>query len=157
MWIIAAVNTRWLIIFAFMHLIPIPDFLQLIIFCCFCAVVTIQLCYYLFIFRRLATYKAPEKTESQEYAVSVIVCARDEAENIARNLPGILVQQYRTTHEVIVVNDNSTDETKFLLDEFKKSFKNINPIALTQEAKMIPVKNFHCQWVLNLRSMKWYY
>ena len=142
MWIIAAVNTRWLIIFAFMHLIPIPDFLQLIIFCCFCAVVTIQLCYYLFIFRRLATYKAPEKTESQEYPVSVIVCARDEAENIARNLPGILVQQYRTTHEVIVVNDNSTDETKFLLDEFKKSFKNINPIALTQEAKMIPGKKF---------------
>jgi glycosyltransferase involved in cell wall biosynthesis len=87
-------------------------------------------------------YRAPEKKESQEYPVSVIICARDEAENIARNLPGILVQQYRTTHEIIVVNDNSTDETKFLLDEFKKSFKNINSLALTQEAKMIPGKKF---------------
>jgi len=87
-------------------------------------------------------YKPPVKPASQEYPVSIIVCARDEAKNIARNLPGILVQQYRTTHEVIVVNDNSTDETKYLLKEFKKSFKNLNPIPLTQEAKMIPGKKF---------------
>ena len=72
----------------------------------------------------------------------MIVCARDEAENIARNLPGILVQQYKTTHEIIVVNDNSTDETKYLLDELKKTFKNLNPVPLTQEAKMIPGKKF---------------
>ena len=84
----------------------------------------------------------PVKASSQEYPVSVIVCARDEAENIARNLPGILVQQYKTTHEIIVVNDNSTDETKYLLDEFKKGFKNLNPVALTQEAMMIPGKKF---------------
>jgi len=125
-----------------MYLLEIPDLLRLIIFTCFCAVIAIQLFYYLYFFNRLAQYRAPVKSESQEYPVSVIICARDEAENIARNLPGILVQQYRTTHEIIVVNDNSTDETKFLLDEFRKSFKNINPVALTQEAKMIPGKKF---------------
>jgi glycosyltransferase involved in cell wall biosynthesis len=142
MWITKPPNPVQLSIFAVMHLPVIPDFLQLTIFICFCAVIAIQLFYYLFFFRRLAEYKAPQKDASQEYPVSVIICARDEAENIARNLPGILVQQYRTTHEVIVVNDNSTDETKFLLDEFRKSFKNINPVALTQEAKMIPGKKF---------------
>jgi hypothetical protein len=40
------------------------------------------------------------------------------------------------------VNDNSEDETKYLLDEFKKSFKNLNPVLLTQEAKMIAGKKF---------------
>lgn len=125
-----------------MHLIEIPGFLQIIIFSCFCTVIAVQLFYYLFFFNRLAQYKEPLKSASQEYPVSVIICARDEAENIARNLPGILVQQYRTTHEVIVVNDNSTDETKFLLDEFRKSFKNLNAVALIQEAKMIPGKKF---------------
>ena len=75
----------------------------------------------------------------------MIICCEDEAENIANNLPGILVQQYRTTHEVIVVNDNSTDETKYLLDGFKDS-KNINNLALTQEAKMIPGRNSLCRW-----------
>ena len=128
--------------FVVMDLLLLPDFLKLTIFICFCVIIAIQLFYYLFFFRRLAAYKPAAKNASQEYPLSVIICARDEAENIARNLPGILVQQYRTTHEVIVVNDNSTDETKFLLDEFKKSFKNINPVALTQEAKLIPGKKF---------------
>src|SRR3954447_2414279 len=115
-----------------MHFLNIPDFWRLIIFTCFCLLSGIQLFYYLFFFRKLAFYKPPLKLASQEYPVSVIICARDEAGNIARNLPGVLVQQYRSSHEVIVVNDNSTDETKFLLKEFKKSFKNLNPIPLTQ-------------------------
>lgn len=125
-----------------MELLNIPELWKFTLFALFCVAIAIQLFYYLFFFRRLAVYRAPAKTSSQEYPVSVIVCARDEAENIAKNLPGILVQQYRTTHEVIVVNDNSSDETKFLLDEFRKSFKNLNPIPLTQEAKMIPGKKF---------------
>jgi len=125
-----------------MELLYLPGFWKLTIFICFCAVVAIQLFYYLYFFRRLAFYKPHTKAASQEYPVSVIVCARDEAPNIAKNLPGVLVQKYKTTHEVIVVNDNSTDETKYLLDEFKKSFKNLNHLRLTQEAKGIPGKKF---------------
>lgn len=125
-----------------MDLLHLPEFWKLAIFICFCVIIAVQLFYYLFFFNKLAQYKAPQKSSSLQYPVSVIVCARDEAENIARNLPGILVQDYRTTFEVIVVNDNSTDETKYLLDEFKKTFKNLNPVALTQEAKMIPGKKF---------------
>ncbi len=125
-----------------MDLLQLPDFWKLAIFICFCVIIAVQLFYYLFFFLRLAQYKPPVKASSQEYPVTVIVCARDEAENIARNLPGILVQQYKTTHEIIVVNDNSTDETKYLLDELKKTFKNLNPVALTQEAMMIPGKKF---------------
>lgn len=125
-----------------MDLLQLPDFWKPAIFICFCVIIAVQLFYYLFFFLRLAQYKPPAKTSSQEYPVTVIVCARDEAENIARNLPGILVQQYKTTHEIIVVNDNSTDETKYLLDELKKTFKNLNPVALTQEAMMIPGKKF---------------
>ncbi|HEY6975098.1 MAG TPA: glycosyltransferase [Chitinophagaceae bacterium] len=125
-----------------MYLLSIPEFWRLTIFACFCLVSAIQLFYYLFFFQKLAFYKPPFKPASQEYPVSVIICARDEAKNIAQNLPGVLVQQYRTTHEVIVVNDNSTDETKYLLKEFKKSFKELNTIPLTQEAKMIPGKKF---------------
>ncbi|MEP7318654.1 MAG: glycosyltransferase [Panacibacter sp.] len=125
-----------------MDLLHLPEFWKLTIFICFCVIIAVQLFYYLFFFSKLAQYKAPVKSSSLQYPVSVIVCARDEAENIARNLPGILVQDYKTTFEVIVVNDNSTDETKYLLDELKKTFKNLNPVPLTQEAKMIPGKKF---------------
>lgn len=84
----------------------------------------------------------PQKAASQEYPVSVIICAKDEAENIANNLPGVLVQQYKTTHEVILVNDNSTDESKYLLEELQRMFKQLNTIPLKQEAIMIPGKKF---------------
>ena len=77
-----------------------------------------------------------------EHPISVVICARDEAHNLVNNLPGVLVQQYSTTHEVVLVNDNSEDESKYLIEEFKKSFKNLNPVTLTQEAKMISGKKF---------------
>ena len=116
--------------------------LATIFFYSFCVVIAIQLFYYLYYFLRLVIYQAPVKQQSQEYPVSVIICARDEAQNLVDNLPGVLFQQYRTTHEVIVVNDNSEDETKYVLEEFKKTFKDLVIIPLTQEAIMIPGKKF---------------
>lgn len=114
----------------------------LIVFIVFCVVAAVQIFYYLFFFRRLAVYEPPLKTVNISQPVSVIICARDEADNLAKNLPGILVQDYKTTHEIIVVNDNSTDETKYVIDEYKKSFKNLVNIELTQEAKLIMGKKF---------------
>ncbi|MGI8950716.1 MAG: glycosyltransferase [Chitinophagaceae bacterium] len=116
--------------------------IYLILFYIFCVVIAIQIFYYLYFFLRFANYKTPEKKSSQQYPVSVIVCAKNEAHNLVKTLPGVLVQDYKTTHEIILVNDNSIDETKYILDEFKKSFKNLNPVVLTQEAKMIPGKKF---------------
>lgn len=113
-----------------------------IAFYLFCAVIVIQVFYYLFFFRRLAFYNNPSKSLTIEHPVSIVLCARDEAHNLVKTLPGILVQDYKTTYEIVLVNDNSTDDTKYLVDEFKKSFKNINYVALTQEAKMISGKKF---------------
>lgn len=120
----------------------IPLLIGQTIFTTFCVVIVIQLFYYLFFFRRLAFYKPSVNNQTVEYPVTIIVCARDEAKNLVKNLPGILVQEYKTTHEIIVVNDNSLDESRYILDEFRKSFKNLNPIELTQEAKMITGKKF---------------
>jgi len=123
----------------------------------FIVVIAIQVFYYLFFFLRLAIYKKPNKTFNVEHPISVVICARDEAENLANNLPGVLVQQYSTTHEIVLVNDNSEDESKYLIEEFKKSFKNLNPVTLTQEAKMISGKNSPYPLVLSQLKMKPYY
>lgn len=112
------------------------------IFTCFCIIAFIQIFYYLFFYVRLAFYKSKPKATSQTHPVSVIICARDEAANLAKNLPGSLLQQYRTTHEVIVVDDNSFDDSKYLLEEFKKEFKQLTFVELKQEAKLIPGKKF---------------
>ena len=115
---------------------------QTILFFIFCLSGFIQIFYFLFFFFRLAIFKHVTKTSSQTHPVSVVICARDEADNIAKNLPGVLIQQYPSTHEVIVINDNSFDDTKYVLEEFKKTYKHLSVVELTQEAKMIPGKKF---------------
>ena len=114
----------------------------LVVFVVLSLVTLIQLFYHWTFFRRLAFFNAPSKEKNQTHAVSVIVCARDEAANLATNLPGLLVQTYPTTHEVIVVNDNSIDESKYVIAELQKTFKNLQHIELKQEAIGIPGKKY---------------
>ena len=86
----------------------------------FCLIAGIQIFYYAWFFQRLAFFRKPSKEKSQQHPVSVIICARDEAPNLAANLPGALVQVYPSSHDVIVVNHNSQEDTRYLLEEFKK-------------------------------------
>lgn len=115
-----------------------------IIFICFCFFILVQAFYYSFFFFRILLYRSKknQQTQSQTHPLSVIICARDEAANLADFLPGVLVQNYPTTHEVIVVNDNSFDDSKYFLEELKKTFKHLKIIELTQEAELIPGKKF---------------
>lgn len=112
------------------------------VFLGFCMITLIQLFYYLFFFARLAFYKSKSKLNSQTHPVSIIICSRDEAGNLVKNLPGALIQQYRTTHEVIVVNDNSFDESKYILEEYQRTYKQLHLVELTQEARFIPGKKY---------------
>jgi len=111
-------------------------------FILFCLITIVQLFYYGWFFRRLAFYIPKEKEHSQQHPVSVIICARDEAARLVSHLPGALVQTYPSTHEVIVVNHNSQDDTRFLLDEFKKTFKGLHIVNLEHEAIGIPGKKY---------------
>jgi len=111
-------------------------------FIVFCVITMVQLFYYGWFFRRLAFYTPLPKEHSQQHPVSVIICARDEAARLVTHLPGALVQRYPSTHEVIVVNHNSQDETRYLLDEFKKKFKGLHIVNLEHEAIGIPGKKY---------------
>jgi glycosyltransferase involved in cell wall biosynthesis len=113
-----------------------------IFFAVFCLVTLIQLFYYTWFFQRLAFFKPVNKEKSQQHPVSVVICARDDAAKLAANLPGSLVQTYPSTHEVVVVNHNSQDDTRYLLDEFKKTFKGLHIVNLEQEAIGIPGKKY---------------
>ena len=112
------------------------------IFISFCLITLIQLFYYSFFFLRLAFFNQKIKSISQTHPVSVIICAKDEAGNLAKNLPGSLVQKYKTTHEIIVVNDNSFDESKYILEEYQRTFKQLQLVELKQEARFIQGKKF---------------
>ncbi|MCC7524344.1 MAG: glycosyltransferase [Chitinophagaceae bacterium] len=118
-----------------------PDW-PLVAFVAFCCITFIQIIYYLFFFRRLAFRHTDNTVSYQQTPVSVIICARDEAANLAKNLPGVLVQQFPGKHELILVNDNSLDESKYLLEALQKDFPQMHIVELKQEAKFINGKKF---------------
>lgn len=108
----------------------------------FSLVVGIQLYFLLRFFMKLARYKEENRIQMQTHPVSVVICAKDEAANLAKYLPGVLVQKYDTTHEVIVVDDNSTDESKYILEAYQKEFRQLQVVKLKQKAMHIPGKKY---------------
>lgn len=110
--------------------------------------VLIHLFYYLYFFARLAWHKTTEPSENDvpEFPVSLIICAFNEEANLRKNLPLWLQQNYHKNgqpfFEVVVVNDNSQDDTFYFLQEEAKKYPHLHVVNLTQEAKLIPGKKF---------------
>lgn len=73
--------------------------------------------------------------------VSVIICAKDEEENLKKNLPVVLEQMY-PDFEVIVVNDASFDDTEEVLAEMKLKYPNLRSTYVPENAKFIDSKKF---------------
>lgn len=76
----------------------------------------IQLIVWLGVYSRLQA--ASPSYEMDQPPVSVLICAHNEAENLAAKLPAILEQDY-PVYEVIVVNDHSSDGTAAVLQTFQ--------------------------------------
>lgn len=102
----------------------------------------VQLIYFVYFYARVAFYKKPGTETSRQHAVSVVICARDEAQNLADNLPYVLQQQYPSTCEIVAVDDNSLDDSKYVLEHLSRIFKNLRSISLKQEARLIQGKKF---------------
>ncbi|MGB3607122.1 glycosyltransferase [Psychroserpens sp.] len=94
-----------------------------VLFYAFIIVVVIQLIYYGIIFGRLAAHKNQIPT-SKNIGVSIIICAKNEAENLATNLPLFLDQDY-PNFEVVLINDHSSDDTLEMMEGFKERHPNV--------------------------------
>jgi glycosyltransferase involved in cell wall biosynthesis len=105
--------------------------LEFVLFSIFALTFLVQIGIYLGLFRKLAFFKKNEKLYTYK-PVTVIICAKNEEENLRKHLPLILEQDYHH-FEVIVVNDLSTDETKYLLEEFEAKYANLRTITIKQE------------------------
>lgn len=119
-----------------------------ILFLVFIGSAFIQLFYWLFVFSRIAFLKnfnnslinnrtpLPENKlpyTDKSSSISVIICARNEAQNLKKNLPLILEQDYANPFEVIVVNDASTDETIEVLQSFQKNYPHLKIINILEK------------------------
>ena len=75
----------------------------------------IHCAFYLIIFSRLALYQE-KSTPDLKHKSSIVICYKNEEENIRRHLQSILKQQY---DELILVDDKSSDNTYKALNNFK--------------------------------------
>jgi glycosyltransferase involved in cell wall biosynthesis len=116
--------------------------LGLILFVVFVIVIVIQLIYYWKYFVRVAFYKPLQHTSTQTNPVSIIICVRDESQNLIENLPLLLKQHYPYTHELVIINDNSLDNSQDIIEQYRKEYKHINVVHLTEEAKFMQGKKF---------------
>ena len=66
--------------------------------------------------------------------VSVIICARNEEQNLNKFLPAILEQDY-PDFEVIVVNDCSDDDTDMVLKIFQMKYNNLKVSTIVKNPK----------------------
>lgn len=74
-----------------------------------------------------------EANTSDLPSLSVIICAKNEEDNLTEFLPRVLEQDY-PNFEVIVVNDCSNDSSENVIDEFAQIFKNLRKANIKEDA-----------------------
>jgi glycosyltransferase involved in cell wall biosynthesis len=127
---------NWQLIITFAQILKRSQaYMLTITFYAFIVIIAIQLVYYLFIFGKFAFAKA-QKSTPKRISISVIVCAKNEAENVAQFIP-ILAEQDYPDYEIILIDDASSDNTLEIFEEFEKQYSNV---------RLVKVQNNEAFW-----------
>jgi len=106
-----------------------------VLFYSFVVFTAIQIIYYL-VFSSFLFEKEKKGSSSLNRPISVIICAKNEAENLQSFLPSIINQEY-SNFEIVLINDASSDETLDVMESFEKKHPNI---------KIVNVENTEAFW-----------
>ena len=115
----------------------------LFLFTLFIGTIIAQLYYILLIFQKLAFFNPQKKSTVNEIPISVIIAARNESHKLQENLRFILEQDY-SNFEVIVVNNNSSDDSYLVLSALKKGYNHLEIIEFNnpdhvRQGKKLPL------------------
>lgn len=106
-----------------------------IAFYIFIVVIAVQTFFYVGIFAKFSSSSSKQKSNNQQ-PISVIICAKNEEENLKEFLPSILAQDY-PNFEIILINDSSSDDTLEVMEAFK---------AKDGRIKIVDVKSIEVFW-----------
>lgn len=87
------------------------------------ACVILNLSFYLYI-SKITYFKSPDYSKN-ETPVSIIVCSKNESENLKELVPQLLEQDH-PDFEIILINDASIDDTRFVIEEFVAQNDNVH-------------------------------
>lgn len=101
---------------------------------------SIQLIYlFLYFLKSVQTSKKEKSTALPP--VSVVICARNEENNLMQHIPFIMEQDY-PKFELVVVNDSSWDDTENILKALSLRYPTIKIVNLDEEKQNIQGKKF---------------
>lgn len=106
-----------------------------VLFYIFIVVISIQLFFYVYVFTKVKQ-KKHANISTLKPPISVVVCAKNEAENLETFLPFLLQQDY-PNYELVLINDGSTDATLKVMERFKANHNQI---------KIVNVKSIETFW-----------
>jgi glycosyltransferase involved in cell wall biosynthesis len=112
----------------------------LVVFSIFSFTAAIQLFYYYFFYLAIYIHKQ-SVAEKAAHSVSVIICARNEAENLSNFLQSVLEQDY-PDYEVIVVNDCSEDNSYDILGKYLMQYPHLKISSVNKDPKFTHNKKF---------------
>ena len=114
----------------------------------------IQLYFSLFVHLKLAVVPIAELPRNGHKPLSVVLCARNELENLKTYLPAVLEQDY-PDFEVVVVDDRSWDGTAQLLETFAKQYKRLKVVTVSEGSKFIAGKKFAVTMGIKAAANEW--
>ena len=123
----------------------------------------IQGIYALYFFSRYVQRPASLHTKGDQprTPVSILICARNEAINLAENLPAVLAQQYhdgsgKPMYEVVVVDDSSDDDTPGLLTRLQLQFQHLRIVTVpAHEVRTLKGKKFALDKAVSAAANDW--
>jgi len=108
------------------------------------AATIIQLIYLSIIYGRLSFFYR-EKNSSTLYqnqeGVSIIIAARNEEQNLKKLIPELFKQNY-PVFEVLVINDRSNDDTRFLLEKMMTHYPHLRTVTVNYTPDHVTPKKY---------------
>lgn len=101
----------------------------------FIFIVVVQISFYLGVFGKFAFAKA-QKITPKRIPISVIVCAKNEEDNVLNFIP-LLAEQNYPDFEIVLIDDASSDKTLDVFEGFEKQYSNI---------RLVKVENNEAFW-----------
>ncbi|MAV65201.1 MAG: hypothetical protein CBD97_03800 [Pelagibacteraceae bacterium TMED237] len=87
----------------------------------------------LFWYSNAIYYSKRLKNVTYNHNVSIIISAKNEEYNLPKLIKSLTNQSYpKNKYEIIIANDNSDDKTEELLNQYKKTHKNLRSINIDQ-------------------------
>ena len=116
-----------------------------ILFYTFAVFWLVQICYFVCFFYKITSFSATKTNHNNtKNPVSVIICAKDEADNLTQFLPHIYAQNY-PDFEVVLIDDRSMDNTFEVMEQFKEKYSDktkIVKVAFSNNVRFVQNKKY---------------